>query len=89
MYSFYDRVDTGRYPASGFSCMQDFVGNITASMNQSDWGQYVNYPDPRLSQEQAQTRYWGKNLVRLQAIKSAVDPNDVFHYPQGIEPVAP
>ncbi|OIW29381.1 FAD-binding domain-containing protein [Coniochaeta ligniaria NRRL 30616] len=89
MYSFYDRVDNaGRYPADGFSCMQNFVGNITANMAQSDWGQYVNYPDPKLSQDQAQIRYWGKHLSRLQAIKAAVDPDNVFHYPQGILPVA-
>lgn len=68
--------------------MQNFVGNITAGMALSDWGQYVNYPDPKLSQEQAQSRYWGKHLSKLQSIKAAVDPNNVFHYPQGILPRA-
>jgi len=87
MYSFYDRVDNaGRYPADGFSLMQGFVGNITSSMDPSDWGQYVNYPDPKLSQDQAQSRYWGKHLSKLQAIKASVDPGNVFHYPQGILP---
>ena len=66
--------------------MQNFVGNITAGMNDSDWGQYVNYPDPKLSQDQAQSKYWGKHLSKLQAIKAAVDPGNVFHYPQGILP---
>jgi len=88
MYSFVDHFDIGRYPADGFSFLQNFVGNITAEMGEADWGQYVNYPDPKLSQEQAQTRYWGKHLPKLQSIKAAVDPEDVFHYPQGILPVA-
>jgi hypothetical protein len=86
LYNFYDRVDRGFFPADGFSCMQNFVGNITAGMAQSDWGQYVNYPDPKLTQDQAQSKYWGQHLAKLQAVKAAVDPNDVFHYPQGIVP---
>jgi hypothetical protein len=87
MYAFYDRVDkAGRYPSDGFAVMQNFVSNITASMGPSDWGQYVNYPDPMLNQTEAQSRYWGKHLPKLQAIKAAVDPDNVFHYPQGILP---
>ncbi|KAB5576093.1 hypothetical protein GE09DRAFT_615021 [Coniochaeta sp. 2T2.1] len=86
MYNFYDKAPAGRYPVDGFSSMQNFVGNITAGMNESDWGQYVNYPDPKLSQDHAQSRYWGKHLSKLQAIKAAVDPANVFHYPQGILP---
>lgn len=84
MYSFYDRVDRGSYPEDGFSCMQNFVTNITKGMTK--WGQYINYPDSKMSQDLAQTRYWGDNLPRLQAIKADVDPDDLFHYPQGIMP---
>ncbi|KAK3936648.1 putative FAD-linked oxidoreductase YvdP [Diplogelasinospora grovesii] len=86
MYSFYDRVDKGAYPADGFALMQNFVSNITSSMADSDWGMYVNYPDPKMGQKTAQVNYWGTHLPRLQSIKKAVDPTDVFHYPQGVVP---
>ncbi|KAK1756959.1 putative FAD-linked oxidoreductase YvdP [Echria macrotheca] len=86
MYLFYDRVDKGIFPASGFGHIQNFVSNITESIPENDWGRYINYPDPNLDQNTAQTNYWGSHLDKLQAIKKAVDPTDVFHYPQGILP---
>jgi hypothetical protein len=86
MYLLYDRVDKGVYPADGHTYMENFVGNITDGMARRDWGMYINYPDSRLDQKTAQTNYWGGHLSKLQAIKKAVDPDDVFHYPQGILP---
>jgi len=88
MYLFYDRVDKGLYPANGHAIMQNFANNLTAGLERNEWGMYINYPDSSLDQESAQTSYWGKNLPRLQAIKKAVDPNDLFHYPQGVLPAA-
>ncbi|KAK4157552.1 putative FAD-linked oxidoreductase YvdP [Chaetomidium leptoderma] len=86
MYLLYDRVDKGIYPADGHTYMENFASNVTESMAKSDWGRYINYPDSRLSQEDAQGNYWGGNLARLQGIKKDVDPEDLFHYPQGILP---
>ena len=86
MYLFYDRVDKGIFPANGFGHIQNFVGNITQSMSDNDWGRYINYPDPNLDQHTAQSNYWGPHLERLQVIKKDVDPQDLFHYPQGILP---
>jgi hypothetical protein len=86
MYLMYDRVDSGIYPADGHVYMENFVGNITQSMTKPDWGMYINYPDSRLDQANAQANYWGGHLPKLQAIKKAVDPDDLFHYPQGILP---
>ncbi|KAK3326201.1 hypothetical protein B0H66DRAFT_471750 [Apodospora peruviana] len=88
MYLFYDRVDKGAYPTEGFAAVQNFVSNVTDTMPKSSWGQYINYPDPRMDQQTAQTNYWGQHLPRLQSIKKAVDPDDVFHYPQGVLPAA-
>ncbi|KAK4191294.1 putative reticuline oxidase precursor, partial [Podospora australis] len=88
MYLFYDRVDKGVYPVDGHTYMSNFARNITEGLAQEEWGRYVNYPDSRLDQASAQTNYWGKNLARLQAIKKEVDPDDVFHYPQGVVPAA-
>ncbi|AEO63154.1 a2da38d3-a863-4ab5-9c5d-49416d8232d7 [Thermothielavioides terrestris] len=87
MYLMYDRVDNGvTYPADGRSLMENFASNTTQGMAKADWGMYVNYPDSGLDQADAQANYWGSNLPRLQAIKKAVDPDDLFHYPQGILP---
>lgn len=86
MTNFYDRVDTGSYPADGFSFLDNFTANITGSLKPSQWGQYVNYPDPRLSQAAAQNNYWSMHLDRLQQLKASVDPGNLFHYPQGIMP---
>ncbi|GAB1314796.1 hypothetical protein MFIFM68171_05006 [Madurella fahalii] len=86
MYLLYDRVDRGVYPADGHSYMENFSRNITNGMARSDWGMYINYPDSRLDQEAAQVNYWGSHLPKLQAIKKAVDPEDLFHYPQGVLP---
>jgi len=45
-------------------------------------GAYPGYVDPALPN--AQQAYWGANLQRLQEIKRAVDPGDVFHNPQSV-----
>lgn len=86
MYLFYDRVDKGVYPAEGFTTVQNFVTNVTSTIDSKTWGQYINYPDSKMDQETAQTNYWGQHLPRLRAIKKDVDPDNVFHYPQGILP---
>lgn len=46
-------------------------------------GAYAGYVDPALG-ENGQKAYWGDNLPRLQQIKSAVDPKDIFHNPQSV-----
>lgn len=45
---------------------------------------YVNYPDAALT-DPAQA-YWGDNYARLQRTKRAVDPDDVFTFPQAVRP---
>ncbi len=43
---------------------------------------YQNFTDPELKDwPQA---YYGSNLARLQQVKAAVDPDDVFRFPQSI-----
>jgi len=86
MFNWYDRVDTGMYPSDGFSFLQTFVKNVTVGLEKSQWGQYINYPDQKLDQAAAQSNYWGKNIDKLQQMKKVLDPDDLFHYPQGVMP---
>ena len=45
-------------------------------------GVYPNFPDPGL--EDALTAYHGANLARLQRVKAAYDPDNVFRFPQSL-----
>lgn len=47
---------------------------------------YPGYVDPYL--KDPQSAYWASNLPRLQRIKSAIDPKDVFHNPQSVRVVS-
>jgi len=49
-----------------------------------DFGAYAGYVDHELAE--GQKTYWRTNLPRLEQIKTAVDPTDVFHNPQSVRP---
>ncbi|KUJ08911.1 FAD-binding domain-containing protein [Mollisia scopiformis] len=49
-----------------------------------EFGAYAGYVDPELPD--GPLAYWRTNLPRLEQIKSMVDPDDVFHNPQSVEP---
>lgn len=83
LMQFYDRVYSGTYPTTGFSFLNGWVSSITNNLNASDWGMYINYADSTLDRATAQSVYYGVNLPRLQALKAALDPNEVFYYPTG------
>jgi FAD binding domain/Berberine and berberine like len=47
-------------------------------------GAYVNYCDSAL--DGWQDAYWGANYARLQSVKRAVDPHELFNGPQSVRP---
>lgn len=64
----------------------DFLDGINKIVCKSDPAPclkaYPGYVDPFLPN--SQQAYWGSNLPRLEEIKAAIDPNDVFHNPQSV-----
>jgi FAD/FMN-containing dehydrogenase len=48
-------------------------------------GVYPNFPDPDL--DEPGKRYYGANLPRLQRVKAAYDPDNLFSFHQSIAPV--
>ncbi|KAF2018637.1 Glucooligosaccharide oxidase [Aaosphaeria arxii CBS 175.79] len=58
---------------------------ITDALPGHDLGAYAGYVDPALGDKGAEA-YWRGNLPRLQKIKAAVDPKDIFHNPQSVRP---
>lgn len=72
-------------PASVVSANYSWLNALWQSMRQYASGQaYQNYIDPNLPGWQQ--AYYGANLPRLQQIKAAYDPTDLFHFAQSIPP---
>jgi FAD/FMN-containing dehydrogenase len=64
----------------------DGINNIVIdSRPNRDQGVYAGYVDPALGADSARL-YWEGNVGRLQQIKAAVDPRNVFANPQSVTP---
>ncbi|KAF9445946.1 glucooligosaccharide oxidase [Macrolepiota fuliginosa MF-IS2] len=90
LYTFqlYVRTATGEppFPQEGFEFAEGLANSIIdKSPPDWDYGAYPNYLDDRLADWQ--NRYYGTHYRKLQAIKHAVDPSDVFSFPTSIEPL--
>jgi len=72
------------YPSDGISFVNGMVNSITTKMPNTTFAMYNCYVDPQLSAAAAHTAYYGNALTRLQSIKSTLDPNNVFSFPQAI-----
>jgi hypothetical protein len=66
--------------------LTDINSMIQNSMPTANLGAYPGYVDPALVDPQQQ--YWGTNYPRLQQVKAKYDPEDIFHNPQSVVPVA-
>ncbi len=71
-------------PAVSF--LNNWVKSFTDNLKDDQWGMYINYADPTLSKSDAQKWYYRSSLPRLQQVKAAVDPTELFYYPQSITP---
>jgi FAD/FMN-containing dehydrogenase len=70
----------GGTPAGPFDA---YVGDFRAAL--APWtgtGAYVNYADATITDYGP--AYWGANYARLQEVKTAVDPHNLFHFPQSV-----
>lgn len=86
-YHFADN-DATYYPTGGVDLLKQWVEVTTATLQEGDYGMYVNYSDSQLDRTTAQRLYWAGNLERLRLIKKKYDPAELFYYPQSIEPAA-
>ncbi|KAF7523151.1 hypothetical protein G7054_g11872 [Neopestalotiopsis clavispora] len=80
-YAYVDETEV--FPAEGIT----FLDGLNDAMTQAlpSWHMYQNYIDPTLSREEAQARYYTPEvLARLQQIKTAYDPSNVFANPQSV-----
>ncbi|KAF4472900.1 FAD binding domain-containing [Fusarium albosuccineum] len=69
------------------SSVHDFVEKaviVYQDNNPDHYLSYAGYTNLRI-EGRPQKKYWGTNLPRLETIKAAVDPDDVFSTPQGVK----
>ncbi|GAA6064225.1 hypothetical protein JCM10212_000372 [Sporobolomyces blumeae] len=57
----------------------------STSSDKNGYAGYVNYVDPRLSDQQTRNLYWGSQYSRLQQVKQKYDPKNVLRNPQSIK----
>jgi hypothetical protein len=79
-------IDIGRVTHTTRNFITGINEAITSRMPNTTFGSYPGYVDPELPN--GQESYWGPNLAKLERIKRAIDPKDIFHNPQSVRPAA-
>jgi hypothetical protein len=64
--------------------LDGLMNSIKDELPAGAWGRYANYIDTELDRDEALHQYYAGNLERLKGIKTTVDRDDLFHYPQSI-----
>ncbi|TLD34043.1 hypothetical protein PspLS_00030 [Pyricularia sp. CBS 133598] len=81
----YTSLETNPFP---LNTVQTYLSSLNSALqlrSTAGFGAYLNYVDPTLSATQAHDLYYGKTTyAKLQSIKRAVDPNQVFWNPQAV-----
>src|SRR5271170_1017067 len=77
-------IDIGRVNQTTRSFITGINETITSAMPNTSFGSYPGYVDPELPN--GQLSYWGPNLQKLEQIKKAIDPKDIFNNPQSVRP---
>jgi hypothetical protein len=77
-------IDIGRVSHTTRNFITGINDTITTGMPNTTFGSYPGYVDPELPN--GQEAYWAPNLSKLEHIKRAIDPKDVFHNPQSVRP---
>lgn len=87
LIQFYHYEDNSKpYPPDGIKLLEGWIDSTTATLQEGDWGMYINYVDSQLDRATAEKLYYGENLGRLKLLKKRYDPTELFYYPQSIEP---
>lgn len=73
----------GKISDSTRNFLTGFNKIVTDSVPGHNLGAYAGYVDPALG-ENGQAAYWKGNLPKLQQVKAAIDPKDIFHNPQSV-----
>ncbi|TLS21348.1 uncharacterized protein PpBr36_10129 [Pyricularia pennisetigena] len=77
--------DTNPFPLGTVQTYLSALNSALQLRSTAGFGAYLNYVDPTLSADQAHDLYYGKETyAKLQSIKRAVDPSQVFWNPQAI-----
>jgi Berberine and berberine like len=80
VYQLYDSSGSQPYPKTGIP----FVEGMVSSLVPNPLRAYPNYIDPTLTlNDQWKQLYFGRHVERLQQVKRAVDPANVFEFAEG------
>ncbi|KAK6540612.1 hypothetical protein TWF694_008007 [Orbilia ellipsospora] len=86
-FQFYTTMNNGFTTQSNEQAL-NFLNGFDASVRRSYDSAYVNYADPTYSRAQSHTLYYGSQYKQLQLVKKKFDKDQVFWYPQSIDPAA-
>ncbi|CAE6511498.1 unnamed protein product [Rhizoctonia solani] len=77
---FFAGITPDPLPADGVP----YLNKLTAVVDPNPKAAYANYVDPTLTPAQWKLQYFARHYPRLVSIKRAVDPENLFRFPQSI-----
>ncbi|KAF3941565.1 hypothetical protein ABW19_dt0205704 [Dactylella cylindrospora] len=84
-FQFYATIENGLTPQKNSSSVE-FLNGFDKSARRPGDSAYVNYADPTYSREESHSLYYGGQYKRLSLVKKKYDKEQVFWYPQSIDP---